>query len=217
MHNDSLNRRAFLGRAAGLSLAGVLGAAGAFAQDAEKKKKRDDWKQLFNGKDLDGWKPEGKADWKVENGMLIGRQGPGNAPGDLFTVEEYGDFVLVVEYKVQWPANSGVWFRYVDANTAYQADILEYKDPVAYSGTLYCPGRMFLGANLDPSLEKRDDWNTMKIRCEGEHMVITLNGKVTVDVKDNAIPKGRIGFQIHPGDEFKDMQFSARKIQLRAL
>lgn len=217
MHNDSLTRRAFLGRAAGLSLAGVMGAAGAFAQDAEKEGKKEEWRQLFNGKDLDGWKPEGKADWKVEDGMLIGRQGANRAPGDLFTVEEFGDFVLVVEYKVQWPANSGVWFRYVNESTAYQADILEYKEPLAHSGTLYCPGRMFLGANLDPDLEKKDDWNTMKIRCEGDHMVISLNGTVTVDVKDDAIPKGRIGFQIHAGDEFKDMQLNVRKIKLRAL
>ncbi|MCP4639382.1 MAG: DUF1080 domain-containing protein [bacterium] len=172
---------------------------------------------LFNGKDLTGWKAEGGAAWSVESGCLVGRQGEKNAPGDLFTVREYGDFELVVEYKVQWPANSGVWFRYQTPQKAYQADILEYKDPVAHSGTIYCPGKMFLGANLDPSIEKKDDWNTIKVRAQGDHLVVTLNGKVTADVHEGSYAKGRIGFQIHAGDQFATMQISVRKMVLKPL
>lgn len=175
------------------------------------------WVALFNGKNLKGWKPEGNAAWKVENGHLIGRQGDNNAPGDLFTVKEYDDFELIVEYKVQWPANSGVWFRYQAPDKAYQADILEYKNPVAYSGTLYCPGKMFLAINEDPKLERKDDWNTMKVRAEGDRLVVTLNNKVTADVREDSFAKGRIGFQIHAGDEFKDMQITVRKIALRPI
>ena len=59
-------------------------------------------------------------------GLLIGRQGEGNAPGDLFTTESFDDFELQVTYRMVWPGNSGVWYRYQAANKTFQADILEY-------------------------------------------------------------------------------------------
>ena len=175
------------------------------------------WIPLFNGKDLEGWKATGKASWTVENKCLVGKQGKNYAPGDLFTVKDYADFELIVEFKMQWPANSGVWFRYQALDKAYQADILEYKDPECYAGTLYCPGKMFLSMNEDPKLVKREGWNTLKIRAEGDHLVITLNGKVTGDVHEASFATGKIGFQIHPGDQFKDMKITVRKILTKPL
>jgi hypothetical protein len=216
-----MQRRAFLGGVVS-AVALAAGMRGAFAQEAAAPQaagqaERTPWTPLFNGKDLTGWKPEGNATWKVENGLLIGTQGPGNAPGDLFTEKEFANFRLRVVYKVHYPANSGVWFRYQSPEKAYQADILEYKDPVAYSGTLYSPGKMFLAANTDPKLEKRDDWNTMIVRAEGDHLIIRLNGTKTADVHDSSYDKGRIGFQIHAGDEFKDMVFTVKEISIREL
>lgn len=191
-------------------LAAVCG--GSFAADDAEG-----WTPLFNGKDLTGWQPEGKAVWKVEDGCLVGVQGPNAAPGDLFTVKEYGDFEVSVTYKIQWPANSGVWFRYQAPDKSYQADILEYKDPECYSGTIYCPGKMFLAMNKDKSLEKKDDWNTLVIRAQGDHLVVTLNGVITGDVHENSFAKGKIGFQVHPGDEFKDMKITVREMKIREL
>ncbi|OHB78402.1 MAG: hypothetical protein A2W31_11340, partial [Planctomycetes bacterium RBG_16_64_10] len=43
--------------------------------------------ELLNGTDLSGWIEEGKATWQVEQGMLVGQQGPGRAAGDLLTKE----------------------------------------------------------------------------------------------------------------------------------
>jgi hypothetical protein len=83
----------------------------------------DGWTDLFNGEDLTGWQAEGEARWFVEDDCLVGTQGPNNEPGDLFTEETFGDFDLITTYRIVWPANSGIWFRYVDAKTAYQADI----------------------------------------------------------------------------------------------
>jgi hypothetical protein len=188
----------------------------AFAADTAAKKD-EGWTPLFNGKDLTGWAPEGKAVWTVEDGCLVGKQGPKFAPGDLFTTQDYGDFELEVNYKVQWPANSGVWFRYQTPDKSYQADILEYKDPEAYSGTIYCPGKMFLCINKDKNLEKKNDWNTMKILAQGDHLVITLNGKVTGDVHEASFATGKIGFQVHPGNEFKDMKITVKDIRIKTL
>lgn len=221
MNTDRIERRSFLMGAAGVAAGLVAGNALAADKEERKETKKDakkaEWTPLFNGKDLTGWKPEGNAKWTVENGCLVGVQGPNNAPGDLFTEQEFGDFELKVVYKVQWPANSGIWFRYQTPEKAYQADILEYKDPVAYSGTIYCPGKLFLAANKDASIVKKDDWNTMFISAKGDHLIVKLNGTLTGDVHEGSMAKGRIGFQIHPGDEFKSMKITVKEIVLRNL
>jgi hypothetical protein len=173
------------------------------------------WTPLFNGRDLTGWETSGGAIFKVEDGCIVGTQGANFAPGDLFTTDAYSDFELLVTYRVVWPANSGVWFRYVDANKAYQADILEWKNPVAYSGSLYAPGKMFLAINGDKELEKRDGWNTIRIVAQGDHLQIWLNGKQTADVHDKDIASGRIGLQIHPGEQFGPMKITVREAKIR--
>lgn len=221
MDKTPIERRGFLKQTAGLVVG--FAAAKAFAADAATEKSKKDekveWTKLFNGQDLTGWVQEGQATWKVVDGILVGTQGPGAAPGDLFTEKEFADFKLRVVYKVEWPANSGVWFRYQSPEKAYQADILEFKNPEAYSGTLYSPSRekFFLATNLDPKLEKKDDWNTMVVTAKGDHLTIKLNKVVTADVHDAALDKGRIGFQIHPGDEFKTMKLMVREVSIREL
>jgi hypothetical protein len=172
---------------------------------------------IFNGKDLTGWETSGGAKWVVEDGAIVGMQGENNASGDLFTSETYEDFELEVTYKVEWPCNSGVWFRYQSAQKAYQADILEYKKPVCYSGTLYCTGKMFLAMNEDKGLVDREGWNTMKVRAEGEHIQIWLNGHEVADVRDDTSDSGRIGFQVHAGDHFGRMKIIVREVLVERL
>ena len=173
--------------------------------------------KLFNGKDLTGWKAEGDAQWEVKDGLLMGRQGPDDAPGDLFTKAEFEDFELTVIYRVVWPANTGIWYRYQSPKKAYQADILEYKKPIAYSGTLYCPGKMFLAINDDEELIDKKGWNTMVIRAEGDRHRIRLNGTQVADIRDGVTKSGRIGFQVHAGSQFADMRIVVKEVRIRKL
>jgi len=173
--------------------------------------------KLFNGKDLTGWEAEGGALWVVEDGLLVGTQGRDYAPGDLFTKDRYGDFVALVTWRAEWPCNSGVWFRYQSPQKAYQADILEYQNPEAYSGTLYCPGKLFLAINNDKTLVNRDGWNTIKIQAERDHLQIWLNDRQVADVYDTTTDSGRIGFQVHPGAEFSPMKIIVREVLLKKL
>lgn len=172
---------------------------------------------IFNGKDLNGWETSGEAKWVVEDGTLVGTQGDDNAPGDLFTTDTYKDFQLSVTYRVEWPCNTGVWFRYQSPQIAYQADILEYPDPECYSGTLYCPGKMFLAMNTDKTLVDRDGWNTIKVLAEGDHIQIWLNDRQVADVHDDTSDSGKIGFQVHPGDVFGPMKIVVREVLLKSL
>jgi hypothetical protein len=172
---------------------------------------------LFNGKDLAGFKATGNAKWVVKDGAIVGTQGENNAPGDLLTEKAYKDFFVRVTYKVEWPCNSGVWFRYQSPDKAYQADILEYKKPECYSGTLYCPGKMFLAMNTDKTLVNREGWNTISVRAEGNHIQIWINDHQVADVHDDTSDSGRIGFQIHAGDQLSPNKIIIREVLLKPL
>ena len=172
---------------------------------------------IFNNRDLTGWKANGGAKWTVKDGTIIGTQGENNAKGDLLTELTYKDFLLTVTYRVQWPCNSGIWFRYQSAAKAYQADILEYKKPECYSGTLYCTGKMFISMNTDKTLVDREGWNTMSVRAEGDHIQIWLNGRQVADVRDDASDSGRIGFQVHAGNQLAPMKVIVRDVLLKPL
>jgi len=170
------------------------------------------WTPVFNGKDLKGWgKPTGHAIWKVEDGMLVGTQTDGRG-GDLYTEKAYDNFELRFTYKVVWPANSGVWFR-----GKYQFDILKYKKPVAFSGTLYCPGKMFITTNLKEDLENRGGWNEGQIYANGDHLILWLNGAKVGECHDKTHAKGPIGIQVHGGNNFKGMTIMIKKMELRPL
>jgi hypothetical protein len=105
-------------------------ASTAFAED----------KNLFNGKDLTGWK--GLDFWSVEDGCIVGRTTKEKpTKGNTFLVykDEVADFELTFKYKIVG-GNSGVQYRskVVDEKAfvvaGYQADFEAGK---TYSGILY--------------------------------------------------------------------------------
>ena len=172
------------------------------------------WKPLFNGKDLTGWRKTGAGIFKVEDGCLVGTQTDGKG-GDLWTEAQYDNFELRVTYRVGWPANSGFWFRH-DGRKGYQYDVLKYKRPVAFSGTMYCPGKMFITRNLNESLENRDGWNEARLRAEGDELTLWLNGTKVGQCRDDLLSKGAIGIQVHGGG-FKGMKIIIKKMEVLPL
>ena len=197
--------------AASLFALALTAALGAFAADPPAAKDAAGWTPLFNGKDLEGWTVTGQAAFKVEDGCLVGT--PVDAKGgDIYTKAEYDNFEVRFTYKMVWPANSGVWFR-----DKYQFDILKWPDPVAFSGTLYCPGKMFIAKNLDESIENRDGWNEGQIYANGDHLILWLNGKKVADLTDKTLAKGKIGIQVHGGEQFKAMKATFKNIEVRPL
>lgn len=70
------------------------------------------WTDLFNGKDLDGWvKRGGKAEYKIEDGAIVGTSALNTPNTFLCTGREYSDFILEYEFKVHPLLNSGVQIR----------------------------------------------------------------------------------------------------------
>ncbi len=73
---------------------------------------RGTWTDLFNGKDLKGWKQlNGKATYEVKNGEIIGTTVYKEPNSFLVTEALYEDFILELEFKLDAEMNSGIQFR----------------------------------------------------------------------------------------------------------
>ncbi len=101
MKNTPADSGWILGTACALA---ILGAA-AVADAGE-------WKDLFDGRTLQGWAQHGgKARYAVENGCIVGTTVLKTGNSFLCTEKEYGDFILELEFKVDPRLNSGVQVR----------------------------------------------------------------------------------------------------------
>jgi len=165
---------------------------------------------LFDGKSFDGWEPGTKELWRVEDGAFVGGTLDKMVPHNDFlaSVKSYRNFDLHLKFRLvgkEGFVNGGVQFRSERIPNfemkGYQADI---GDPT-YWGCLYDESRRNKTLVQSPMEEvkkilKHDDWNDYRIRCEGPHIQIWLNGLLTVDYTepDTAIPQeGKIGLQVH--------------------
>src|SRR5205809_1837056 len=91
-----------------LILMAGIPAVSLFAQS----KTTEQWVNLFNGRDLKGWKQlNGKAKYEVKNGEIVGTTVAGEPNSFLATEKNYGDFILELELLVDTTMNSGIQFR----------------------------------------------------------------------------------------------------------
>src|SRR5262245_35659542 len=89
----------------------------------------EEFRSLFNGKDLAGWDGDPKF-WSVKEGAITGMTTPENpAKGNTFLIWRGGtlkDFELRLQFRIQG-GNSGVQYRSKDLGkwvvSGYQADI----------------------------------------------------------------------------------------------
>jgi hypothetical protein len=168
------------------------------------------WVVLFNGTDLTSWKthPADKAKWEVKGGAIVGS----GEPGHLYSERgDYENFRYRVEAKINDKGNSGQYFRATFTKgfpPGYEAQINStHKDPVR-TGSLYPDGRdKYTEAErkkmlIFEQLVKPDEWFTQEVIADGNHIIIKVNGKTTVDFVDekNRHTKGHFAIQQHdPG------------------
>ena len=178
------------------------------------------WVELFNGRNLEGWEPHsGKAEYRVEDGCIVGRTVAGTGNSFLCTRNTYGDFILEFEFLVPQEMNSGVQFRsefFREATTreingkmrkfaadrvhGYQYEI----DPSAraYTGGIYDEARRGWMAELknnEPARRafKQGEWNHGRIECRGDHLQTWINDVKAADLHDGLTPRGIIALQVH--------------------
>jgi hypothetical protein len=199
----------------GILIAGATLLLNLTALQVEKKPDAGGWVRLFNGKDLAGWKthPADKAKWEVKDGVLIG-SGPA---GHLFTErDDFDNFHYKIEARVNDNGNSGQYFRVQFGPSfpkGYEAQInATHRDPIK-TGSLYFPNIKELLIKEAP--HKPNEWFTQEVIANGNHIVIKVNGKTTVDWKDpkNTYKKGHLAIQQHdPGSRIE-----IRKIEVKEL
>lgn len=174
---------------------------GLFAQKAQ-------WQQLFNGKDLKGWKQlGGEAKYNVQNGEIVGTTVQNTPNSFLATEKEYGDFILELEFKLGKEFNSGIQFRSQSRADYQNGRVFGYQmeiDPSdrKWSGGIYEEGRRGwqYPMELNPAGQnafKKDGWNKYRIECRGNEMRTWVNGVPTAHLVDTALPKGFIALQVH--------------------
>ena len=164
--------------------------------------------ELFNGKNLDGWKIHGTELWYVEDGLLVCESGPDKEYGYLSTNDFYDDFELTLEFKQEANGNSGVFIRSTVDGTKVSGWQVEVAPPGSNTGGVYeSYGRGWL---IKPEKEKdkalnMGEWNKMRIRVKGDKIKSWLNGTPMISLKDKKIGKGKgsIALQIHDGGGIK--------------
>lgn len=166
------------------------------------------WTNLFNGKDLKGWKQlNGQAKYTVENGEIVGTTVPDTPNSFLCTEQDYGDFILELDLKVDMSMNSGIQFRSLSKPEHNNGRVHGYQmeiDPSErkWSGGIYdeaARGWLY-NLNFNPEGQKafkNGEWNKYRIEAIGSTIRTFINGIPTACLIDDMTPKGFIALQVH--------------------
>lgn len=166
---------------------------------------KEGFKALFNGKDLEGWTGN-LTDYRAENGEIVIHLDNGPTHDNLYTKDEYSDFVYRFEFQLTPGANNGLGIRApLEGDAAYvgmELQILDNEDPIyatlapyQYHGSVYgvIPAKRGY-------LKPLGQWNYEEVVAKGSHIKITLNGTVITDgdIKE-ASKNGTMDHKEHPG------------------
>jgi len=193
-----------------------------------------DWKQIFTGKDLTGWKQVGPGHFEVENGMLKPIGGMGLL---YYTGKKIENSVIRVVFKVTKPDdNAGVFIRipvepreeWMPVHYGYEVQIYDAGDEHHSTGVLYS-----LTTAQARASKPTGEWNTMEITLDGPHTVVVLNGtKVTDYTEGQPVPErtkdyepqrgmrpntGYIGLQNHPHEDKSSSEVYFKEVALKPL
>lgn len=168
------------------------------------------WQKLFDGKTMNGWRLMAVHDgnggvWAVEQGALVANQEKDHKGGLIGTEKKYSDYEIELEFKADFPVDTGLFLRVRDDGMGYQITIDYRKD--GFIGSLYAPAEGgFIQQNRDwQKYFKKDAWNKLRARIEGQpaHVTAWLNDVKLTDFQDHRerYPRaGYIGLQVHGGE-----------------
>ena len=195
------------------------------------------WRLLFDGKTTNGWRAYGAdtmpSGWQAVDGALTRV----SRAADIITKEQFGDFEVTLDWKLEKGGNSGLFYRAVEGlewiyHGAPEYQILDdagHRDgqnPLTSAGANY-------GLNAAPRgiVKPAGEWNTARVLAKGTHVEHWLNGQKTAEYEQGSAEwaklvseskfkawpqygkamRGHIGLQEHGGR----VQF--RNIKIREL
>jgi hypothetical protein len=163
---------------------------------------KDGWRQLFNGKDLSGWKHAGPGDQYVENGVIKSHGGMGIL---YWQKEKFGNCIIKVVWRMRDEnSNSGIFIRvplepreeWMPVHYGYEVQIdnkpeLSDEDDYHYTGTLYS----FTKPLAKPA-KPGPEWNTTEITLDGPHTIVLVNGVKVTDYREgDPVPERKFDFE----------------------
>jgi len=174
------------------------------------------WVNLFNGKNLDGWKVvNGNADYKIVNGEIVGTSICNSPNSFLATTVNYSDFILEYEMKMDRGLNSGVQIRSISDPAVMKGRVHGYQiecddSERAWSAGIYDEARrgwlypMEYNQAAKKSF-KKGEWNSYRVECVGNTIRTWLNGVPCANLVDDMTASGLIALQVHAiGDRKED-------------
>ena len=209
---------------------------------------QEQWIDLFDGKTLNGWSVHsGFAEYRVEDGAIVGTTVKGSPNTFLCTDKEYGDFILEFEVIVDPRLNSGVQIRSTIAKEelvhwlrngkgefqprvipkdrvhGYQVEIASAE--TGTSGGIYDEARRamisewWIKKGTEASKAFKDgQWNKYRIECRGQSIKTWVNGLSTMEIKDGMTKSGIIGLQVHGvRDDLPTLEVRWKNIRLQQL
>ena len=169
----------------------------AFTATAAEK---DGFTSVFNGKDFIGWAGP-VENYEVVEGAVVCKKGKG---GTIYTKEQYGDFVVRLEFKVPANGNNGLAIRYPGTgDPAYtgmcELQVLDDKykgiDPRQAHGSAYG-----MAAAKRGHQKPVGEWNTQEVTVKGSVIKVVLNGTTILDADLSKVdPATFMGKSKHPG------------------
>jgi hypothetical protein len=181
---------------------------------------QDAFRPLFDGKTLDGWDGDSRL-WSVRDGAIVGSTDKTPISHNSFLIyrkSEFSNFELHAEAKLR-NHNSGIQFRSEALDDyvvrGYQADMAEGN----WWGSIYdekgTRGVLVNGwKGKAEKVVKPNDWNSIDVTCNGDHIQVRLNGLLTADLHDSARLSGIIALQLHMGPP---MEVAFRNIRIKEI
>jgi 3-keto-disaccharide hydrolase len=157
----------------------------------------EDWKPLFNGKDISDWKHVGPGAFTVENGMLKTQGGMGLL---WYTHAKLGNTTIRVVFKTTTPTdNSGVYIRMPEEpNDPWYGVHNGYEVQIDAAGDeWHCTGALYSLSQVSKRTQKPiGEWNTMDIVLKGQETIVYLNGqKINDFVGNQSVPPRKQWFE----------------------
>lgn len=166
---------------------------------AAEEKKDEEFRPLFNGEDLAGWKANDKAKqhWKVSGGII---KYDGKA-GTLWTKESFEDFVLKVDWRLPEKGDSGIYLRGMSkAQCNIWCNKLGSGEVWGYRTDKNQPEAVRKACTPSKVADKPvGQWNTFVITMKGDRLTVVLNGEEVISEArlPGVKPSGPIALQHH--------------------
>ena len=145
------------------------------------------WKLLFDGQTTSGWhnfQKQSIQGWMAQDGVLTT---PGKQ-GDIVSEEQFSDFELSIEWRIESQSNSGIFF-YVQEDPQYSAIwhtgpefqlIDDNNYPVPLKDTQKSGSNYDMQAPIKLTAKKAGEWNHARILVNKGHVEHWLNGEKVV-------------------------------------